>query len=281
MNSTSSKSQLILLAGLTLVLLQGEGAALAATTGLSDAASAQEQALRRRVEDFYSLLQLARWNEAETYITEDTRENFRQETKVPFLGFQVESVKLDPGGQSGTGVVQLQVIVAGFPSGPMPVVKTTHWKLVDGSWHVVIPKRDPNALKALFNPAPGNGSSRPAPPAEQLKFKGHTYNLAQIPPGKVKAARFPFTNVTDHVVSIADVATGCECLKVKLEKKDYKPGESGELVVEFDPSNFEREYAQTIVVKTDPGSLITYLMVKGDVIPRPRDGPKAEGNLTR
>ncbi len=222
-------------------------------------------ALRARVEEFYSLLQVGRWDPAEAYVVENSREAYRKESKNPFLGFQVDSIKLDPDGKSAAVVVQIQFIAAFSPT-PVSLARTTRWKLMEGTWYIEIPPAQPrvdNSL-ALFQPTPKTSAS----PPEELKFKGHRFGLGKMQPGEKKVARFPFANVTDHVVRITEVLTGCECLKVRLEKEEYKPGESGEIVVEFDSTRYENEYTQTLVVRTDPGNIPVYLTVNAFVIPR-------------
>jgi len=235
----------------------------------------QEKALRTRVEEFYGLMQYGRWTRAEAYVTEDSLESYRDQNKNPFLGFQIESAKIDPDGQNATVVVQMKFF-AGVPPVQMAAVKTTRWRRVGGEWRVVVQARDPNAMQALFATLSGKTAAEEVA-REELEFKGHTYNFANIQPGQIKVARFPFTNVTDHVVTITDVATGCPCLRLKTEQKVYKPGESGEIAIEFDPADYEKGYAQTIVVKTEPGNLRTNLSVTGYIVPPRREAPKAEG----
>ena len=104
--------------------------------------------------------------------------------------------------------------------------------------------------------------------------------MGMIQPGQIKVARFPFTNVTDHPVTITSIETFCDCLKAKIDKKEYKPGESGEVAIEFNPKGFERDYGATILVKTDPGDIPTHLTVLGFVVPSwpPNNKPAAKGN---
>lgn len=249
-------------------LKQMQERAAASASALASILQDREQSLRKRVEQFYVDLQLGHWEQAEAYFSKDSRESFRKQAKRSPLGFQVGSIKLDPNGQEATVVVQTQASTR-FSTTPLTLPQTTHWRWVDGVWYVAVPNQE-NASKSLFDsPASHNPS-----PAEELKFKGHRYSLGKIEPGQIKVARFPFTNVTDHVVSLSEVLTGCECLRLKTEKREYKPRESGELAIEFDPAGFEREYMQTIVVKTDPGDLTTYLTIGAYVIPRELQGPK-------
>lgn len=236
---------------------------------LPEEGQAQEQALRKRVEEHYSLMQMGRWTQAEEYVTEESREVFRKQQKNPFVGFQVESVQLDPKGQEATVIVRVLTLTP-ISTTPLAFPFTSRWRLVKGVWYAEITKSDPNALKTIFRAGSDQSSPPPAPPPEELKFKGHGYRLATIEPGQIKTARYPFTNVTDHVVTITDVITGCDCLKAKLEKKEYKPGESGELAISVDPAGFDPGYfEQRIRVRTNPGQLTTFLGMNGTVLPTP------------
>ncbi len=241
-------------------------AAFPQSTSAAQSAGTEEQTLRARVQDFYSLVQVGRFSEAESYLTEDSKMNFRYQRHGPFLGFEIKTVKLDAGGQSATVGVLLQTLAPQFSTTPIPATSTSHWRLIRGAWYAVIPKPDPEAMKKLFSSTPGTtGFKVPPLPPEQLNFKGHTYTFADFPEGAVKVAPFPFKNETDHTVTITDVDTGCDCLKAQLAKKQYAPGESGELAIAFDSKGYEKAYAQTIVVKTDPKS-VSFLDVRGFIL---------------
>lgn len=236
---------------------------------------AREESLRKRAEEFYLLLQSGRVDQAEAYIAPDSREDFRKERRGPFLGFKVDSIKLQPDGQQATVSVQMRVIM-GNMGGPVTMPLPSHWTWVDGLWYQVVPHAATQAgdVKALFNTAASPGQARP----EELKFKYHNYLMGKIQSGQITVARFPFTNVADHAVTLSSVNTFCDCLRVKSGKKEFKPGESGELDIEFDPKGYEMLYAQTILVKTDPGDLTARLSVTGFVVPPPRESPKPKTN---
>jgi len=231
------------------------------------AASAEADALRKRAQDFYGLMQLGRWDQAEGFISADTRENFHNAQKSAFLGFEVGSVEVAPGGEDATVEVTMQIVTSNVAApGPISVPQKSHWRRVDGVWYMVVPP-PANAGTQLGSLFAGSAvKSQVAPRAEELKFKGHRYILGKIGKDQVRMARFPFTNVTDHAVSLSSVVTGCDCLEVKTTKREFKPGESGELDIQFNPKDFEREYLQTIVVKTDPGGVTSHLTVVAYVL---------------
>lgn len=236
--------------------------------------SEREAALKNRVNEFYTLLQLGR-PEAADFVVPEHREHFRNEQRTPFLGWQVESVKMEADGRSATVVTRMQIFT-GFTPTPAAVARTGLWRLIDGKWHVEIPKPDPKAMQNLFSSA--RGKAGPVPNSnEELKFKGHRYGLGVMRAGDVRVARFPFTNIAGHAVTLASVATSCDCLVVKTEKKEYRPGESGELAIEFNSSDYSYNYEQTIVVKTSPGDRVSHLTIGAYVIPPSRaEKPPAE-----
>ncbi|MBI3934907.1 MAG: DUF1573 domain-containing protein [Acidobacteria bacterium] len=239
-------------------------AALPLQEGANEQAVKPEQVLRVRAQQFYTLLQMRQVTKAETYATKDSRERLRDQASNPFLGFRMLSVQLDPDGKSGKVKVELTVM-APYMGAPMPLERNTQWQLEDGEWRIIVPEPPPEmSLESMMAISPEKKEVKP----EELQFKGHSFGLGVMKPGDVKTAAFPFTNVTDHAVTISNIATGCECLQVKTQKMEYKPGESGELVIEFDSTNYEYEYLQSVLVRTDPGDIVSYLRIHAQVVPR-------------
>ena len=243
------------------MLWQAPGVPNAGPSGAPESAAAQ--ALRQRAQQFYSLLQLRQMKQVEGFVAKDSRERLSSQPGTPILGFRILSVAVNPDGQTASLVAELTMMAQTLGQ-PVPVPRTTHWRLEDQEWRIEIPEP----------PAAGSvGSMMGAQPAqatkpEELKFQGHSYSLGVMKPGEHKEARFPFTNTSDHTVSILQIATGCDCLQVKTQQMRYKSGESGELVVEFDSTDYEFEYVQTVVLKTDPGEITSYLQIHAQVVPR-------------
>jgi uncharacterized protein DUF1573 len=261
------------LMGLVFVLSGGP----ALPQGTPEANTSQADALRKRVEEYYSLLQAGRYTQAEDYMTPDSKEPFRRVPKSAFLGFEIKTLNLDSDKKTAAVVVQVQAFMPGLSSQPVEMPYNSNWRLVDGVWYLVFPKEMPmSPLSAISN----NTSTPQIPRTEELKFKGHHYNLAKIDRGQKKVARFPFTNVTDHVVTITQVITGTPLLTVENYKKEYKPGESGVLAIDFVPDDIERDYAQTVVFRTNPGNTITHLLVTAYITPKPGE-PVKEPAMSR
>jgi uncharacterized protein DUF1573 len=241
------------------VIISSSGGQLILSSPASGQAPPAEQALRKRVEEFYAFWQSQNWPRAEEYVTEKTKQTFLDEKKGTFVRYEIDVLDLSPDQQSAKVTVKLYILSPMTPR-PFPFPKTSEWQQVNGVWF---------CDWAAAGGVEDQGVAHTGP--EELKFKGHRYWFGQIKPDQIKTARYPFTNVTNHEVKLASVLTSCKCLQVKTEKKFYKPGESGELAIEFNPAGYERDYIQTIVVKTDPGDLITHLMIGAFVIPPPRE----------
>jgi Protein of unknown function (DUF1573) len=232
--------------------------------GLQDGGASEQpgEALQRRVQEFYGLLQTRQISRAEQYATKESRELLRDQVGKPFLGFRVVSATMNADGKSGNAAVELNVMMPFSPT-PVPIQRTSHWKIEDGEWRVELAEAPPvntGDMLAL--------QTKEAEKPEELKFVGHKFGLGVMKPGEVKEARYPFENVTDHVVKIKSIETDCDCLKDKTEKLEYQPGEKGAVVVDFDSTNYEYTFMNTMVVTTNPGDVKSYLEIGAQVVPR-------------
>jgi Protein of unknown function (DUF1573) len=227
----------------------------------------REQALRQRVEAYYSLEQVGRYKEAEDYILPDSRETYESTQKGPFLGYKIQSVTFDSQGRSARVTVLIRSFVGKVGSKPLDMPYTTQWRLEKGKWFLWLAKKVSASPLQYLREHSGKG----APPAPALEWKGHNYNLATVILGEKKVARFPFKNVSGHTVTISKVITGTPLLKVEDYKKEYKPGESGELAVEFHADEVMGDWGDTLVIETEPGNQHSFLTVRAYIPPPPRD----------
>lgn len=73
--------------------------------------------------------------------------------------------------------------------------------------------------------------------------------------GTMPVASYGFRNDTEAPVTITQAVASCDCTLIDLAKKTYAPGESGVLVVRFDPTGRSGMVSRTINVVTDePGA---------------------------
>jgi hypothetical protein len=244
------------------------------------ASSSSEEALRARVEQCYSALQQGDWPKVEKYLTKDSKPIFRGQTKNPLLAYKIQSIKLDPDGQTATVVVQVPLMAAAMPR-PIPVPNTSLWRLKNRVWYMELsrPQPDANAQQALFGMAP-KAARAPVPlvTSKDLKFESTWCGLGNVQSGETPVARFLFKNVSTHSVTLADVQLGCDCLRLKTQQKEYEPGESGTLEIEFDPAslglNMEESFSQVVVLRIEPGDAYVLLTIAARVAPAPQPPAK-------
>jgi hypothetical protein len=230
-----------------------------------------EQALRARVEQLYGALRQSNWKKAEKYLTKDSRRVFRSEPKKNIAEYQVDSVKVEANGQSAQVVIRLPGPPAMIAGPPIFLPQTTRWQLVGGKWYMELP--DPHLAGRL--PGPGDQQQVSGPHftinSSDLKFDSTYASVGFVHKGEVKVARFPFTNVSQRAVTVADVQSTCPCLRLTSQQKEFKPGEAGAIELTFDPSTFAFKsrlaLTLTVSVQTEPAHALTQLTVAAALIP--------------
>jgi len=230
-----------------------------------------EQALRARVDQLYSALRQGDWKKVEKYLTKDSRRIFRSEPKKTLTEYQVDSVKIEADGQSAQVVVRLPGPPTMIAGPPIFLPQTTRWQLVGGKWYMELP--DPHHAGRL--PGPSDQQQAPGPHfainSSDLKFDSTYASVGFVHKGEVKVARFPFTNVSQHTVTVADVQSSCPCLRLTSQQKEFKPGEAGALELTFDPSTFSFKarlaLTLTVSVQTEPEHALTQLTVAAAITP--------------
>jgi hypothetical protein len=85
----------------------------------------------------------------------------------------------------------------------------------------------------------------------QLKWENPEQTFTAKPLDKVIVAKFRFTNVGTTSLKITDLRPSCGCTTALLVKKEYAPGESGEIEAKFKFDGRVGHEEKWIVVTTD------------------------------
>jgi len=239
---------------------------LAAPAPLTVAASTEE-VLRGRVEQLYNALRQGDWRQVEKYLTKESRPTFRKQPKKALAGYQIDSIKLEPSGETAVVVVGIPFPGGAIPN-PVSAPQTTHWRRVGGTWYLDL------SGAPTGQSISGAGHQNQPPPSlrpRDLKFESKWASVGIVHKGEVKTARFAFTNMSQRVVTLADVETDCPCLHMKSQQKDFKPGEAGVIEFELDPSAFsfdvKRALTLTASIETEPEHALTHLTVAAVLLP--------------
>ena len=110
-----------------------------------------------------------------------------------------------------------------------------------------------SVIRILFSLAMTLAALRPT--ARALQWTGIEAVLRPQADGAMPVASYSFRNATAAPVTITQAVATCDCTLIDLAKKTYAPGESGVLVVRFDPTGRSGTVSRTISVVTDePGA---------------------------
>lgn len=259
------KRNIYLVSSFLLVLAISQYAA-ASGYGQSSGKRDDDAALRNRVADFYALMRLKKAADAEKFVTSDTLDQFRLMPNGEFLAAEIDSIEMGKDQNSASVLINLVVSNASIPV-PFKLPRKTNWRIEEGNWKIVIPSQtiEQSGPGVIFG---GSRQTSQNPPKFDLEFPKSIVNLTPIRQGEKKLATFAFTNSANHPVTIVDVKSDCICIVLKSGKKTYQPGEAGELVLEFDSSNYAYDYRQTVAVITDPGKQIINLLLSASISPK-------------
>jgi hypothetical protein len=218
------------------------------------------EAIKKRVLEFYALMQRNEVKQAEAYVSRHSLDSFRQLTNNPFVSADVSSVRLAGDAKSAEVGVDIHFV---HPRMGSDVVfpRKLNWILEEGEWRLSLD------TLAMFRPP-----EKVLPGA--LKFSQDRFSFGKLRQGEKKQTQVSFVNSSEKDVQVTEVITGCDCLKATTDKQKYAPGEKGQLTVEFAPEKQLYHYAQTIVVKTAPGDLNSNFNVVAVVNPRRDAGAK-------
>jgi hypothetical protein len=84
----------------------------------------------------------------------------------------------------------------------------------------------------------------------QLSWKNPEQKVTAGATDQFVVAKYQFTNTGNYPVTVLEVQPSCGCTTVQLAKKQYAPGESGELAVRFDFAGRTGRQEKSIVILT-------------------------------
>jgi hypothetical protein len=107
-----------------------------------------------------------------------------------------------------------------------------------------------------------------APALAQLKWDQPKQTLTPSPGEKVVTAKFSFTNLGPSPITIIDIRPSCGCTTATLAKKEYAPGESGEIEAKLNFAGHVGHQEKWIYVTTNvAGSEPALLSLAVDIPP--------------
>lgn len=83
-----------------------------------------------------------------------------------------------------------------------------------------------------------------------LVTKENIKDVGTIDPNKKLELTYILTNTNDHPIELMPPRSPCDCSVAELQKTQLQPGESTEIKVTFDPSNYEGKVVKSVYVKS-------------------------------
>lgn len=122
----------------------------------------------------------------------------------------------------------------------------------------------------LINITPTADNNRSSKELPQITFVDTVHNFGKILEGETVIYSYHFENTGAADLLLTDVQTSCGCTTIQeWKKKPYKPGEKGELKIQFDSDKKPGKNKKTISVLCNTYPSVHRLYMEGEVI-----GPK-------
>lgn len=124
------------------------------------------EALKARVDNFYTLFQQGQFREAETFVAEEARDVYYNAPKARIFGYKIRSAEFNPDLNEATVLMTVETLTA-LSSSPLQQPLQSTWKRVDGEWYLWLEAVEAGetyqtpAGPMRFNTESGAGGSRP------------------------------------------------------------------------------------------------------------------------
>ena len=108
--------------------------------------------------------------------------------------------------------------------------------------------KDVNSTAAAATTSEANQPEAVVPSKARILFDSNAHDFGKIPPDVVNECKFNFKNVGEDILKIDRLQGTCKCTVPDLSKKDYAPGESGVITVQFHSPKFNGPTSQHVFV---------------------------------
>ncbi|MDO8302758.1 MAG: DUF1573 domain-containing protein, partial [Sedimentisphaerales bacterium] len=116
-------------------------------------------------------------------------------------------------------------------------------------------------------PSPTPVPVKPVGPPPQIKFESITVDLGAIKPESKNVANYTFSNVGKGTLKIIDIVKTCGCTPFELTKREYAPGESGTIKVDYQAAKAGGTVLKHLfVMSDDPNNPRQEITLKANVV---------------
>ncbi|MCX8056597.1 MAG: DUF1573 domain-containing protein [Ignavibacteria bacterium] len=103
--------------------------------------------------------------------------------------------------------------------------------------------------------------------APKIFFDKLFHNFGKVDEGKKYETSFAFTNIGQGTLEIVDIQSSCGCAAAIPQKRKLNPGETSEVKVEFNSTNYSGLVTRYITIRSnDPANPEIYLTIQAEVV---------------
>jgi len=131
-------------------------------------------------------------------------------------------------------------------------------------------------LISQINPAKTNSQK----PTTTISFESQDFNWGEMEAGEKVQNVFNFVNDGDHPLVISNAKGSCGCTVPSWPKEPIMPGESAEILVQFDSKNKKGLQSKRVTISANTEPAMTYLTLNGTVLKveeKKKEGVKKAG----
>jgi hypothetical protein len=114
---------------------------------------------------------------------------------------------------------------------------------------------DPNAVNATV----------PSGPTTTMQFMEEVYNFGTIKQGEVVSHTFKFKNTGSEPLIITDAKATCGCTVPKKPNEPIAPGETGEIVVEFNSAGKTGAQTKQVTVTANTNPPQSFIRIEAEI----------------
>ncbi len=101
----------------------------------------------------------------------------------------------------------------------------------------------------------------------KITFENTTHNFGDVSQGDKVTHTFKFKNSGNQPLIISNVLATCGCTATKWTKEPVKPGESGQITVEFDSSGRSGKQNKVVTIISNTANPQTRINVVVNILP--------------
>lgn len=152
--------------GFCMVLVMA-GFAAAQEDPFRSAPPEEDEALRARVNGFYSLFQEGKFRQAEAFVAEDSRDLYYNAPKTRIFSYSIKNVEFNPDLDEADVLITAETMSA-LSAQPLEQPLPSKWERIEGEWFLKIKgvkqgqSYDSPAGPLNFDPQTGSSGARPA-----------------------------------------------------------------------------------------------------------------------